>query len=293
MTDGPVTLLSLPSDLLICICRCVDSVATVAAAAQTCSAFSEACSSDAVWEPLCARRWATKARRYHLMPARRSELLAAGLSWREQFRRHEMDARRVEISAQELASLTFDFRFRFHGPTIGPASTTFRFGADGRVSGHPNGLTYEWRLLTTDRGQQRVQLGRFPPACVSRLSSWHWVVANPNVMLCSAAEDGHPHGTPPELLAELLDADRAPNPRGGTAVTMPGGGMFMLPMDEYEQLMRLMGMMQSGAAAAGDDDDDEDDDDEDEEDGEEDEDHVDEDDDDDAFEAQPTRPSVT
>ena len=96
---------------------------------------------------------------------------------------------------------------------------------------------------------------------------------------------------PPCLGATL--ADRAPNPRGGTAVTMPGGGMFMLPMDEYEQLMRLMGMMQSGAAVAGDDEEEEEEDDEYEEDGEEDEDHVDEDDDDDAFEAQPTRPSVT
>ena len=55
-------------------------------------------------------------------------------------------------------------------------------GKSGRVSGHPNGLTYRWELI--DRGKT-VTLGLFPPARASRLPNWGWALSNPNIVLVS------------------------------------------------------------------------------------------------------------
>ena len=55
-------------------------------------------------------------------------------------------------------------------------STTFRFESDGRVSGHPNGLTYHWTLTDNADGEQLVRLGNFPAARVKRLKTWQWLM---------------------------------------------------------------------------------------------------------------------
>ena len=128
------------ADLLLSILAHAD-IRDLGTAAQVARRCCEAAGADALWEALCAQRWATKAKRYHLTPARRAELGATGLGWREQYKRHEADGRRTRLKDEaELTSLTFDFRFRMSMQSV--ASVNFRFEADGHVSGHPNGLTY-------------------------------------------------------------------------------------------------------------------------------------------------------
>jgi len=93
---------------------------------------------------------------------------------------HEEDGSRHKIGVDELTDLTFDFTFRM-SPSV-RASVNFRFNSDFRVSGHPNEMTYIWKLLSDGR---QVALGDFPVAEVYRRSDWGWVVANCNIVCCS------------------------------------------------------------------------------------------------------------
>ena len=226
-------------DLLISVLAHADIVA-LGTAAKVSRRFREASAAEVLWEPLCAQRWATKAKRYHLTPARRAELVAMGLGWKDQYKRHEEDGRRRWLKNEaELSSLTFDFRFRMSMQSVD--SVRFRFEADGHVSGHPNGLTYDWTLThpSLQHGpHQTVTLGQFPPARVERLPSWHWVVSNPNVVCCSAVED-YPRGTPASMLLPL-DGQQ----EGRTAVTLPDGRVVMLPAHEYAQYAHVVQMLQ-------------------------------------------------
>ena len=86
-------------DLRLHICLRLGSAEHCCAAAAVSSRFRETCGCDAVWEPLCGRRWSTKARRFHLAPERRAKLLSTGLSWREQYRLHEADGQGDEPGA--------------------------------------------------------------------------------------------------------------------------------------------------------------------------------------------------
>lgn len=162
-------------------------LSTVHCAGLVSSAWHEVAESSTVWMEMCRRRWATKVSKYHLTPHRKRHLSLGSsvLSWKEQYRLHEEDGKRSCISAEELTSLTFDFNFRMMAHTR--ASQNFRFCSDGHVSGHPNGLTYEWRLLAAGN---EVALGEFPVAQVQRRTDWGWVVSNPNVVCCSLDDDG-------------------------------------------------------------------------------------------------------
>ena len=144
--------------------------------------FRAAARADVLWEPRCAARWATKAHRYHLTPARKAWLLAQGkVPWVEHYARHEIDGRRTHFnSPDEVSALTFDFSFR--GMPEQTASENFRFGHDGMISGHPNGIMYRWWI---SRDGNAVHLGQFPIAKVARMHDWHWAIANGNVVWCS------------------------------------------------------------------------------------------------------------
>ena len=72
--------------------------------------FRAAARSDWLWEARCHSRWARKARRYRLTPARRRTLAGAGKSWRQLFIEHELDGARLHFSGPgELSALTFSF----------------------------------------------------------------------------------------------------------------------------------------------------------------------------------------
>lgn len=180
------------------------SVHDIGLAACSSKAFEAVCSSDALWEPLCAAYWATKESQYHLTPERRAALdamdredrLAArrlppghgGLPralWRARYEAAERDGKRgYFLGPEELSAQTFDFRFRAHPDYA--ASLDFRFDLDsGRVMGHPNRLAYAWSLQ--DRGRT-ITLGLFPPARARRLESWGWALVNPNIVLVSRDE---------------------------------------------------------------------------------------------------------
>lgn len=146
-----------------------------------CSWLCQAGSTDALWQPLCARRWAGKSRAA-TAPWRDPAL---ALPWRARFVGAELGRRRCHFEAPaELHALAFDFRFRSHPEE--PQGRAFRLNADGRVSGHPNGLTYDWELLDGGRG---VRLGQYPAARVRRLASWGWALCNPNIV-CMTVEPG-------------------------------------------------------------------------------------------------------
>ena len=173
---------TLPLEICSAIVACLE-VADVEHARASSFSMKHVCSSDGIWRTFATNHWKTKSmaatRRF------RDGLSDECTSWRERYIQAELDGRRSRITQLELTSLTFDFRFRFH-PTE-PQSEDFRFGSSGHVSGHPNGLTYKWRLL---EGGSYVQLGDFPRARVRRLASWGWALCNPNVVLLSLEEPG-------------------------------------------------------------------------------------------------------
>ena len=161
--------------------------------------FRHAAAQDMLWEPLCVRHWATKARRYHLTPERRAALLGAGAAttWAQRYADAEIDGRRSCFnSPDEVSELTFDFSFR--GMPDQTASECFKFGSNGTIAGHPNGITYHWALGADGT---TVHLGEFPRAKVTRLHDWHWAVANGNVVWCSL-DDPEPEPTLAEDVAK-------------------------------------------------------------------------------------------
>jgi hypothetical protein len=160
--------------------------------------FRAVARTDAVWEPRCAARWATKAHRYHLTPDRKAHLVQAKVPWVEHYVSAEIDGRRTHFnSPDEVSALTFDFSFR--GMPQQTASENFRFGRDGMISGHPNGISYRWWI---SRDGNSVHLGQFPIAKVARMHDWHWAIANGNVVWCSL----DPADIADVTLAEVLSA---------------------------------------------------------------------------------------
>jgi len=130
------------------------------------------------------------------------------MSWRNRYIFAEKDGRRTYfLNKKEVSTLVFDCRYRSQ-PQM-PSSTNFRFEADGRISGHPSGLQYDWDLLDSGR---TITLGLFPPARVRRLKSWAWAVTNPNIVCISEPlEHGidSPDGLPEEY-AELFNISAKP-----------------------------------------------------------------------------------
>ena len=141
-------------------------------------------SHDMLWLELCRRLWSTKAGCFHLTPARLMKLQSKGHSWKEQYRKHLEDGSRNCLTMQEITTLVWDFTFRLRPEAR--ASTSFRFDMSGYVCGHPNGLTYSWRL--SDDGR-RVELGQFPQARVIRRADWGWAIANSNIVCCSLEDE--------------------------------------------------------------------------------------------------------
>ena len=139
---------------------------------------------DMLWLELCRRLWSTKVCCFHLTAARLMKLQSNGHSWKEQYKQHLEDGARNCITMQELTTLVWDFTFRLHPQAR--ASASFRFDMSGHVSGHPNGLTYSWRL--SDDGR-RVELGQFPQARVIRRADWGWAIANSNIVCCSLEDE--------------------------------------------------------------------------------------------------------
>jgi hypothetical protein len=134
-----------------------------------------------------------------------------GFWWRDRYHWQERDGRRNHITADELASLTFDFRFWLsqfwgHGNLLASglrwtASQNFQFSARhafevdpdlswpgverGVLDGHPSGRNdLEWFL---DQDGENIQWGKFPSlwpkGTVHRLPTWGWEIRNPNVCL--------------------------------------------------------------------------------------------------------------
>lgn len=142
--------------------------------------------------------------------------------WKERYFFEERDATRHLILAEELESLTFDFRFWIGQPEVvdgrvvvksgllESASSEVRFSkhsqvgldegsaeedvyarpswsARGNLTGHPcKEPGIEWFL---DECTGVVQWGfapnLWPQGCVQRLGSWGWQIQNPNVVLRS------------------------------------------------------------------------------------------------------------
>ncbi|CAL1164102.1 unnamed protein product [Cladocopium goreaui] len=160
--------------------------------------WSQLAKEDALWLELCRDLWCRKVQRYRLTKQRQSELQGSA-SWKELYRQHLEDGRRVCITQQELTETVWDFTFRLH-PQI-RASSAFRFEASGNVGGHPNGLTYQW-FLSADGS--RVELGQFPQAKVLRRKDWGWAICNSNVVCCSVDPEDLEHAAAVDLHPELF-----------------------------------------------------------------------------------------
>lgn len=179
--------------------------------------------SPQIWKTTCETRWKTKwgfCERWNkaLQQSEQSQQQQQQQSqrtdghwWRETYQREEQDAKRNSITAAELHSLTFDFRFWLsqfwgHGNLLASglkwtASQEFQFAARrsfqtnaafswpgqerGILQGHPSGRDdLEWFLDQDGKGMQWGKLPMlWPRGIVHRLETWGWEIRNPNVCL--------------------------------------------------------------------------------------------------------------
>jgi hypothetical protein len=161
-----LSLSMLSDDMLLYICQYLQ-INDSQIFSQVSKVSREICTSEAMWEMFCHIHWQTKISKYHLTSERRHELkkLYADSTWHEIYDLVEDEgSRQFFMNEEELSKLTFDYRYRCEPDKS--MSLRFKFNSDHHVSGHPNHLTYEWKL--TDRGKT-VKLGLFPPARVRRL----------------------------------------------------------------------------------------------------------------------------
>jgi hypothetical protein len=170
--------------------------------------------SPQVWKATCRHRWARKWGFCQRSKAALEEAAAAaedGRWWRDKYQWQERDAKRTSITAEELHSLTFDFRFwlsQFWGQgnllasgLKWTASQDFQFASRpsfqvnpenswpglqrGVLKGHPSGREdLEWFL---DQAGTSMKWGKlpllWPKGTVHRLETWGWEIRNANVCL--------------------------------------------------------------------------------------------------------------
>ncbi|KAL9190677.1 hypothetical protein ACHAXT_000383 [Thalassiosira profunda] len=231
--DATTAVLSTP-DLLLDILRPLidgDFMPVLCSLSLISKDFHRATSSDQFWREVCRQRWKGKwgyHARWERAVADYSRCLTVkqqrGTSkdtaaddedtfWRERYFFEERDSTRDRISAEELSSLVFDFRFWIGEPTLvdggrivvesgllRSVSTEIGFSdpspceervagiswtARGRLTGHPSpepGI--EWFL---DERSNAMQWGYapdlWPRGNVQRLKNWGWQIMNPNVCL--------------------------------------------------------------------------------------------------------------
>jgi hypothetical protein len=142
-------------DELLVVCVSYLGLEDLCRACTVSSDFRRACCDEDIWESLCQKQWATKVKKYHLTPERRSFMVTVGRAagaectgsgpvfWKQAYRSHEADGRMRPITSSELSAIFFDFTFR-EDPDLNAQSRSFRFLENGFVTGHPNGLEYEW-----------------------------------------------------------------------------------------------------------------------------------------------------
>ncbi len=175
-------------------------VACLARSTRVSKAFSIAASSDNLWREICNGRWQTKWGYEERWQQALLEVEPGG--WRRRFVQAELDGTRGAITAEEVSSLMWDFRF-WRGPQPQQHGELFRSGVrtssstglrfeprsatlrQGAVTGHPSGRgDLEWFL---NEDGLSIQWGAtpnlFPRARVFRLPSWGWELQNPNVVL--------------------------------------------------------------------------------------------------------------
>jgi len=174
--------------------------------------------SPQIWKATCRYRWKSKwgfVQRWKTALQQEQGLHGAvdadGRWWRQKYQWQEQDAKRTAITAAELHSLTFDFRFwlsQFWGQgnllasgLKWTASQNFQFAARrsfpinpefswpgmerGQLSGHPSGRDdLEWFLDQDGLGMQWGKLpDLWPRGTIHRLATWGWEIRNPNVCL--------------------------------------------------------------------------------------------------------------
>jgi len=131
-------------DLRVCVMDKLLDISVLRRCALTSQSWKRASADDEIWLTLCQLHWATKAPQYHLhYPGRKAFLLEQNLGWKRQYQAAEATATRMTLD--DISLHRFDFSFRIDPSTR--ASNKFNFNPDGRVSGHPMELDYEWRVL--------------------------------------------------------------------------------------------------------------------------------------------------
>lgn len=181
------------------------------------SVVSKAChvailDSPQVWRCICQTRWKQKWGYVQRWRSSETQSVPSGTWWRDRYHWQEGDGRRARITAAELHTLYFDFRFWLsqfwgHGNLLESglrwtASQNLRFSRRqhayqsnpefswpgmerGVLDGHPTGREdLEWFL---DQDGQQVQWGKlptlWPKGTIHRLPTWGWEIRNPNVCL--------------------------------------------------------------------------------------------------------------
>lgn len=231
--------------------------------------------SPRVWKATCEQRWKSKwgfMQRYQAAQQELQQLQEQqGLNtseaqwWRSKYTWQEQDAKRQSITAVELHSLTFDFRFWLsqfwgHGNLLASglkwtASQNFQFAPRpirsnnddddpleyswpgqhqerGVLKGHPSGRDdLEWFLDPDGLGMQWGKLPQlWPRGTIHRLETWGWEIRNPNVCLraMDSVVNGETNRTDDDLWKDYLHKLR----RYPTDFGMPQEGIAFLEAPE-------------------------------------------------------------
>mmetsp|Transcript_34523 Transcript_34523/g.72651 ORF Transcript_34523/g.72651 Transcript_34523/m.72651 type:complete len:214 (-) Transcript_34523:733-1374(-) len=172
---------------------------TVAASITTCKFWAVAALSDALWQDFCEQLWHEKVYVRH----------APGVRAFKAFWQSFNDSLRSSITADELTSFAWSFRFRtdhrtLHGLSAGAvAQAKFTAGEEAwkghfssGVGGAPSSVRPLRWWLVMQGGQEAVEctssstvrVSPYPPLTVQRTPKWGWVLANQFVELSSHEE---------------------------------------------------------------------------------------------------------
>jgi hypothetical protein len=231
---------------------------TLSTCGRVCRQWSECAASDSLWLPLCHLQRADKATRFRIGDDdagqwRREKIrgTASFRGWWAEYLDAQEKARRICLSEDELTSLTFSFTFKrgLRSYAVHPASQSLCFAPDGKLSGHPSGLRFPWRLteggLALDIGPEDAP---FPKASVKRMADWSWRVENENVLLrevgCVTGESGGAADHSAWGVGGISSGGDHPSDSGFAAVMVDGDVFYVQAGDA--QAIESMGAMLVG-----------------------------------------------
>jgi tetratricopeptide (TPR) repeat protein len=168
--------LELPLEVLDVIARFLDATSLIKCE-SVCTKLRNVVLQEHLWKNLCRVRWVGKQQSPYTTVFKQNEI-SRNKHWKMYYWDAEKDAKRTQITEEELVNTKWDFNSTFsHGVEVFP-----KFHSNHTYSSLMTQPGLKWRLLD---GGKKVQVHEFPPLVVSRTANWGWQLLNAHVIFLS------------------------------------------------------------------------------------------------------------